>query len=877
MGSLGLQHQGGRDGQCRSNSPPTGPVQAGSPHHNTRPKLDAQRWLRTRLGNRLLGHDLDADCLARNGFRLLSLPAHATQQAVRQASQRFQSQFEMSAQRALKGSIRTGYDEFLKEDDALECVRQLRDSRRRLLAEVFWPHLPAEQFEAVSAAGSISAPRTLESLAKFQQAVPEDGMLVMHATAVAQFHAALNLEFSAGCAAAREAWRSAHRLWAGVLATAPFWNYMGGRVAALGDSRLRADDLDGLKTALPQVILSYNALLAETYAAAGSVDECRMHLSLIAAGPFPPAIQREALAGAVQKVSRKRLEPLARWADDPFTPPPGFAAPAAARTADKLPRKPFDALYTPILSAAQAVHGWLTDELRLTKEVAACAEFDAFCMNFDNALNTRLDYSNDNKRSILYVMLKRKRLLELPLSSAGREKLEHQQADDCRAFFQDFIPEKDANPTVCYFFPLAEADPDASIDMPLNKLMAYLGNGDYRMSQISFIVPRSVAAQNAHRARKAPEVRPEQLGERGAAIQASRTAAEEHRKAVEAAARAASDRAVAAFNAKADADSAALKAELTAQTAQLRALQSRHDPLLADYKRVHAGDVDRVRAGQAAALAQVKAASEAQQAKWKFSACWYMLHVPAFLVAASSCAEAAWYFSSSAMDPLAAFAMALIGGAVGGVLAGALPASALAAWRFNAAAEPVKREAKRIDELAAAAAASVQQGLQALEKARSQECAAADARVKSCTDKLAAQDSARKVRLNELAKTRDQTIADANKTAAAATSRLDDEMKALCEFKDESKKTEYPAYKKAKSLDYKDGLEPSQPDLEAMRRKAADKIAEELSPQERNLYDRVHAKLNSDGQKALREVLAGTARGERMKVLLELGRKFLNL
>jgi hypothetical protein len=478
--------------------------------------IDFARVLALPLANPLLGVEVCGDFYARDGFRFVGTCAAAGQEQLEAESQKFRSLFKLNPAAAARSCIRTGYDEHLRlgAEDIRESLTHLYNPRARLVHELFWPHVPDEIFVRIRLGRELNCRPVARELA--EAAARTNGReraILGHALAVIYHNLAIahELSFAAGEADwSDEYWSRALAHWAETLASDYFWDYLHERVAGFDDPRLKADDVATLRRQLPAVLLGFHVQFARAYARAESRAACSRHLTFISRSGMAEEVQRESLQAAIRALTVARLEPLERRLEGEVLSHVGRFA-----------RQEFSRVCGPILTEARAAQSYLTEELALPEELARLAEFDLLCTKLLSALNGKLDYSmDDGPRCLLYCILLVNKMLDLPLSSATRRKLEQARQRDIETLYRELPPaDGKLDPTRCWFLTGEESDPDASITLPVYKITNREVQVDYLRGSaglnVAFekrrvLVPRSSRAQATHENRLKVEDLPEE-------------------------------------------------------------------------------------------------------------------------------------------------------------------------------------------------------------------------------------------------------------------------------------------------------------------------------------------------------------------------------
>ena len=290
-------------------------------------------------------------------------------------------------------------------------------------------------------------------------------------------------------------WANALSHWAETLASDLFWEYFRQRITQFDDPRVQLVDIEHLQAELPSVLIGFDTLFARTYGQAEQEAVCRKHLNLIRDSKFPTAVKRTAIVSVASGLVARRMEPLVQRVQENLLDASG-----------KFTRQQFDKICTPLLDEAFAIHRYLVDDLRLSHELAQQTEFDRLGEKIISAIDTKVDYDNDDReRSILNGMLLTKRMLRLPMSSHVRRRLEASLRSDTEILYRGYGPSPtNLDLTKCWFMEGEEADPDASILIPVYRITnrsvevnVNEGSAGVRLSysQRRLLIPRSARAR----------------------------------------------------------------------------------------------------------------------------------------------------------------------------------------------------------------------------------------------------------------------------------------------------------------------------------------------------------------------------------------------
>jgi hypothetical protein len=459
------------------------------------------RLLRSPLAAPLLGETLPLDLFAQNGFRFLGVPAWLDRAALSSRAQRFRNTWRVDAALARLHAIRTISDNHLDPDVPLQAVSRLDNPRHRFIAELFWVHVAEPDFADILNAGDLGS-AAIARIFDGGGRDPLDQVLRTHVVALSRHCQAIEAELDfldhrADPPAGQ--WERALDSWRAVWQSDVFWAYLRQRVATLDDPRLLDQDVDRARAELPSVLLGLHEALAERYAALENYMDCARHLNLIRGSAFSADHIRAATATAVKKVAGTRLEDLQRRVKQATTEMKGAAS-----------RATFDRAVAPLLQEAQEIRLLLAEQLELPDEFLEVSAFDRLADLIQQAANKKINYADEEReRNILYCSTISRRLLTLPLSGGARRIIEQSILSDSRILYTPIGMEGPTYPEAlkCFFVDGADADPDASLVIRMYRITTRevqvnqaRGSAGVRVAwrAVRLLVPRSkIAAQHA--------------------------------------------------------------------------------------------------------------------------------------------------------------------------------------------------------------------------------------------------------------------------------------------------------------------------------------------------------------------------------------------
>jgi hypothetical protein len=449
-------------------------------------------WLRVPVSTPLLGIPVGMDVYLNNGYRVLGLPANASPDLLAKESGRLKAVTKLSPAAVRRLWVRNGYEDQLSPEEAISAAGRLKEPRYRLVCELFWPHLLNGTSEMMAAGRSLEDERMLRSLERAAGQEPgRASVLAKHALAVLYHNLALRDElksFAGESTWNKHYWERSLAMWSQTLGSSHFWDYLADRVRGFDDPRVRPEDLGEVRDALWKVVLEFNSVLARSHAEKHP-ELANGHMLLIANAECPAEALTAVLGNCVKSIVVKRLSPVTTKAQAELT---GLKS--------NIRWEEFERRCEPILQAAFGVQKFLSEELRLADDLASMAEFDGLCDLIYTGLNQSIDYTHDRERALLYAMVTLRRCLRLPLSSAGRLKLESAIRQDSKILYRDMGLPETYDPTECWFLTGELADPRACLLRPVYKITKLTPvNIAWNARQI--LIPRSSLAEGLHRGR----------------------------------------------------------------------------------------------------------------------------------------------------------------------------------------------------------------------------------------------------------------------------------------------------------------------------------------------------------------------------------------
>ncbi len=453
-----------------------------------------RRVLSSPFSNSLLGVEISADIIAKNGFRFLSISAFSSETEFEEAAQTFLNMYKLDPGVSFHSLIKIGYEEFVSLDEVTAIIAKLNDPKFRFINSLFWLQINQQLFDALKKSGELNSNHFLNILLKHSQEQDDTDIRILHAIAITYLNLAIlnEIYFANGRKKWNpHYWNMAYQYWSKLLNSNFFWEYWETKVTSLDDPGLKSTDISILRSQLPLVLLEFSSIFAQEYAKNQLTKNCKYKISVIYNSSFEEEIKRKILKSLAQSIVIARLEPLILTIEN-----------KVKQHSDKLTRETFDKIFSPILNNVIDFKNYLLYGLGFPVEIIESLEFDHFIDLFFKNLNSKLNYDSGNySRNILYSSIIIKKLLELPLSSALRHKLRLAFQKDKEYLYGDFLDDSSRNLdfTECYFVEGEQADPDESIEMWVYKIEGVKGTSVSWKTRC-VLVPRSKLGAKFHRA-----------------------------------------------------------------------------------------------------------------------------------------------------------------------------------------------------------------------------------------------------------------------------------------------------------------------------------------------------------------------------------------
>ena len=811
--------------------------------------LDLKRLLSATLGKQLLGVDMSADLYARNGYRVIATSAFAHRSKLEGESQRIRNICKIDPAAAIKSGIRTGYDSHLPldRDDILQCLSNLQSPRQRILYDLFWPHISEQQFDLIKRPRNLVTTQSIKVLKEAAKtAKGQDASIIKHALALIHHNQAIAQEllFASGEVEwSAEHWNNAMFYWADVLTTDHFWNYIAERIIELDDPRLDLDDLDQLRTELPSVILAFNSLFAQVFARSSASAACYGHLVIMERSGLPSESVTEALEWTVRKIADGKLKPLTQRVETQLLDSQG-----------KINLHRFMEVCSPILDEAFVVRTYLMNELNLPAKLVETTRFDLLSEKILNALNGKLDFSNEEERlrSILYCMLVAKRLGQLPLSTLMKQKLEKSLRNDSGILYRGFLPTaNDFDSTCCWFIESEFPDPRLGFELPVYKITETKGI-TVRWETRRVLVPRSERARMVHEGKlKIENLNEDEYDEESKALLAQikslkvscdRSVQELNKALSTEIARdvAATEDALRQHDQRTAGEVTAAEGSLAKikqdRDRQVKSIQNKYDVQIAQARKNAAGPIAEAQSNRAK-LAEIANSTNGR----------LRLEIPLALIFATVFGGVSITIaiqdanSVGAISPLVPFTATALG-----LIAGFAISRAIRGHRYwmadkvvCKAKESAKRAERNIDEQRQAA-------IRTLDQQVKREGAKAEGVLKSITTERTRIESDAQKRQDKIRQKYQQKINKVEGSAKSQTEPLQQRLIARIKAKPESAKKDFPAYKAAKAAGYQDGKGPSDSDINRIIQRKVNEMMDSLDPVAKVVLQAMMRQLSGD-------------------------------
>lgn len=802
---------------------------------------DSARLLASPLGIAIFGVPVRADVYLLNPFRLIGELASASDPVRERAAQRFRGLLRLSPESATKNSRQLGYDLPLRREDVIESVDRLKDPRHRLVAELFWSH-----------AAEADAPSSRSTLGSNREQV-----LACHAAAIECHNEAIASEIAGGDASVVTArWAKALELWASVGTSDVFWAYVRERAELLDDPRVREGDVLAAREQLPRAILGWNQLFAARHARDGNESGVARHLELIRSSRFSSTTSAEVTAAAAGSLVQTQLVPLVERLR------------AATARDEKLTWSQTRDATRPLLDRALELHKSLPGV-----DPESGAEIPGFDTVAEEVLRVlsadRLNYGEDFQHAIHFSAITTQRLLALPMTKPTRRRVESALQNDLRLLYEDFAPEwRGVDALKCWFLPAEPADCDSAILLPVHKINS-VGGGKTSYRSRKVLVPRSVRARRAHEGKSVlPD--PESSGKE---LEPACRRLLNQIRSIEAETRTAAAREESAMEPEIRSAQAAVDQQVSAHEHQVRDQRAQDKARIDEVKRRLQADVnaqDKLRQ-QALAEARGKAQPRIAAAEDAHRA---VVAANMGLLGLFAIAPGARAVVLLAYGATAAIAgLKLAAAAAGGLIIGSTVVFGfvLAGWRNRRVAQAEKQvsaaRATLLDE-----ESRIEQGhlvaIDRLKKQAEEDAAQTNTRLRRFESEVGQIRKDGQARIEAIRACRRAAIQAIEQQARAEAAPLRKELEQQLTPKPVSTKSDFPAYRGALAVGYKDGEEPSEKEIREFQDQRMKPLKHSLSSRELELLRMALDTLDSDAGQNLIDMLVRAQPSERSTLLM---------
>jgi hypothetical protein len=246
-----------------------------------------------------------------NAFRIVGLPANASDSAIRKQAEKLQ----FKARHGGDAGQAVGplpLDPAPLEEMVPEAIQRLRDPERRFVEEFFWfwpqpglgnndPAIAALHRRDVEAAVEIWSGEVGRD---------DDCGRAAHNLAVMFHTLALDVEYARQTETVSEKlqrvqysyWQRGLSHWQGVINDEAFWNSLDMRVAEFNDPRLTDQTTRQMRAALPTILLLINAQIAANASGRGAVAEAQRYRGLMEQAGFACEVVQDACARAARQI-----------------------------------------------------------------------------------------------------------------------------------------------------------------------------------------------------------------------------------------------------------------------------------------------------------------------------------------------------------------------------------------------------------------------------------------------------------------------------------------------------------------------------------------------------------------------------------------------
>ena len=268
-----------------------------------------------------------------NAFRIVGLPANASDSAIRKQAKRLEFEAQHPGNAGQTGGPLPLDAEPINEM-VPEAMQRLKDPERRFVEEFFWfwpqPGL-GNNDPAIAALGNRDVEAAIE-IWNGEVGRDDDAGRACHNLAVMFHTLALDVEyarqFEETSGKLRKVqytyWQKGLSQWQSVLCDEAFWSSWNIRVSELNDPRLTSKTTRQLRTALPTILLLISAQIAANASQRGENAEAQQYRRLMQESGFDCALVEEACGRAALQ-TRKQISILCRAAEQDAAAGPATA------------------------------------------------------------------------------------------------------------------------------------------------------------------------------------------------------------------------------------------------------------------------------------------------------------------------------------------------------------------------------------------------------------------------------------------------------------------------------------------------------------------------------------------------------------------------
>ena len=450
---------------------------------------------------RLLTRPFDMDVLKNktkmglyieNPFRLVSLSGKASRQDTESAVSNFNNRYRLLGDKMIhKNACKLGYCKNGIVKDPKAILGQLEHPLKRIFNEVFWFNLSQEIVDLIKSGDSIGD-REVRNIIRqaFKNNGNENKALYRHAVAISYHNAAIDneIDYLLGSAPLDPGlWERSFKNWAETLNDENFWRHFEERIRQINDFRLTIQDVEELKEKIPGIILSFNSIFADVYGNMSRNEDLNRHIKMLTESGFAKNTSREML----KNIARLRI-------DEEIRPMVAMVQDQILNEKSKLSYENFKNRLDKVFDVISNIfEPWR--KLQYPEEMLCSPVTDKLAELILKATNEKLDYKGDaQKINLIYNLLIFEKLLEIPLASSTRLKL-NQEARKVRGILYPdhaHLPET-ILPTKCWFISTEPADPVSGIKLKFYMIDKIHG-ANVSWNKHEVMIPRSKLAKDYH-------------------------------------------------------------------------------------------------------------------------------------------------------------------------------------------------------------------------------------------------------------------------------------------------------------------------------------------------------------------------------------------